>query len=95
MDPAEHAIVYILGQTPSLVPGENGLEKEPIEVIPAHSDVHLAPASRINFGIQHAVQHTVKSKILGTVANASLLKLVRYWKQERERVENKGPQLKQ
>jgi len=83
--PAEHAIVYILGMTPRPVRGEDGLEKEPIEVIPAHSGVHLSPASRINFAIQYPIQHNVKAKSLGMVADASLVKLVGYCRMEKER----------
>ena len=83
--PSEHAIIHIQGDWPQLMPGEAALEKEPIAVVPASPSVKLAPASRINFGIQHPIQHNVKVKDLGTVCAEDMSKLIAYWRIEKDK----------
>ena len=85
VEPSEHAIVHIQGTRPWLVPGETTLEKKSIAVVPAGSGVRLAPASRINFGIQHPIQHNVKVKDLGTVCVEDMPYLIAYFRMERDK----------
>lgn len=85
VEPSEHAIIHIQGTRPRLVPGEATLEKKSIAVVPAGSGVRLAPASRINFGIQHPIQHNVKVKDLGTVYDEDMPYLIAYFRIEKDR----------
>lgn len=85
VEPLEHAIIHIQGTRPRLVPGEATLEKKSIAVVPAGSSVRLAPASRINFGIQHPIQHNVKVKDLGTVCDEDMPYLIGYFRMENDR----------
>lgn len=52
---------------PSYVFGEQALEKQPIPIVPAPDTPAFTAASRINFAIQHPVQHNVKVKDWGCV----------------------------
>ena len=88
VEPSEHAIIYILGTMPKLVLGEAPLEKKSIAVVPAGSGVWLSPASRINFGIQHPIQHNVKVKDLGTVRDEDMPTLIGYFRMEKDRMNN-------
>lgn len=85
VDPSEHAIIHIQDTRPSLVPGEATLEKKSIAVVPAGSGVRLAPASRINFGIQYPIQHNVKVKDLGTVCGEDMPYLIGYFRMEKDK----------
>jgi hypothetical protein len=85
IEPSEHAIIYIKGTTPRLVAGEVNLEKKPIAVLPAKPEVRLALASRINFGIQHPIQHNVKVKDLGNVCVEDMPHLIGYWSMEKDK----------
>ena len=85
VEPSEHAIIHIQGTRPRLVSGEATLEKKSIAVVPAGSGVRLAPASRINFGIQHPIQHNVKVKDLGTVCGEDMPYLIAYFRMEKDK----------
>lgn len=84
VDPDEHAIVYSLPQPPQHVPGETRLTKGPIRVIPASPEIKFSLASRINFAINHPIQHNVKVKDLGMVADEDMPKLIGYWRLVRD-----------
>ena len=96
IEPSEHAIIHTQGRRPRLVPGEAILEKKSIAIVPAGSSVRLAPASRINFGIQRPIQHNVKVKDLGTVCNEDMPYLIGYFRTEKDNgsVEGQSPTLK-
>ncbi|OCL11717.1 hypothetical protein AOQ84DRAFT_386634 [Glonium stellatum] len=79
VNPDEHAVVYSLPSSPLLVDGEAALAKCPIRVIPASPDIKFAPASRINFAINYPIQHNLKVKDIGVVANEDRLNLILYW----------------
>jgi hypothetical protein len=81
--PEEHAIAYMRGSRPTLLEGEQGITKSPIEITPANEDTKvLDPASRIRFGRGQAIQHNVRAKEIGEVVDDHKNMLVTHWKQE-------------
>ncbi|KAF1832449.1 hypothetical protein BDW02DRAFT_529770 [Decorospora gaudefroyi] len=82
----EHAIAYAYGSTPTLLPGEYPLEKDPICIVmtaPANErGSTLSPSSRIYFGIHHPIQYNVKVKDLGYVLPEHVPQLTAYWRNE-------------
>jgi len=82
--PSEHAIAYSYGYQPVLLPGETGLEKDPICIIMNPGESALSTASRIFFGIQHPIQYNVKVKDLGYVHPDHLVKFRGYWAMEHQ-----------
>lgn len=81
--PDDHAIICSLGQVPRLLNGEKLLTKNPIRVILAGRDIRFSPASRINFAINYPIQHNVKVKDLGMVADDDMDNLIEYWRDEK------------
>ena len=82
-NPSEHAIAYMQGDNPTLFDGERNLTKLPIEVVPSATDTqHLDRASRIRFGRGQVIQHNVKAKEIGHVAEHHLSRLLAYWREE-------------
>jgi hypothetical protein len=83
--PSEHAIVYISGRRPQYVEGEygNGMTMEPIEIVPADATVDFHPASRLRFNKTFPIEWNVKVKEIGRVASHDLVKMSRYWQQEK------------
>jgi hypothetical protein len=83
-NPAEHTIVYFSGTTPTYIAGEdgNGMDKEPIEIVPANPNDTMDPASRLRFGKTYPVEWNVKVKDIGRVRPSHMSKLIRYWKME-------------
>ena len=78
---SEHAIAYSHGHKPTLMPGEQALEKDPICIMSADGQ-SLNPASRIYFGIHHPIQYNVKVKDLGNVVKDHIHRLIGYWMME-------------
>jgi hypothetical protein len=82
-DPAEHAVVYMKGDQPTLLQDEKGLTKQAIEIIPVCPQIgSLALASRIRFGKAVPIHHNVKAKELGRVKDEQIPLLVSYWRLE-------------
>ncbi|KAF2802502.1 uncharacterized protein BDZ99DRAFT_576869 [Mytilinidion resinicola] len=81
---SEHCVAYYVGlQEPMLLPGETGIVKQPIGVVPPPGHIEaMNSASRIRFGMVNPVQHNIKAKDLGSVANADLELLVTYYNNE-------------
>jgi hypothetical protein len=84
--PREHTIVYSSGVNPDSCyfkgEYENGMTKEPIEVVPADSSSYLSTAARLRFGKKYAIEWNVKVKDVGMVAPADMDKLLRYLEDE-------------
>ncbi|KAK1913846.1 hypothetical protein P3342_007091 [Pyrenophora teres f. teres] len=85
--PSEHAIAYSYGHQPTLLPGEEELQKDPICIVSTDS-VPLSISSRIYFGIHHPIQYNVKVKELGYVLPDDLIKLTSYWAMEHMKLED-------
>lgn len=81
LDPTTHAIVYTTDSAPMELRGENGMEKEPIAIIP-NNGTTLTHSSRLNFALHHPIQHNVKVKDLGRVCPEDLPNLTAYWRME-------------
>ncbi|KAF2660413.1 hypothetical protein K491DRAFT_711899 [Lophiostoma macrostomum CBS 122681] len=81
---AEHSVIYLSGSQPSIFEGEiqNGLSKEPIEIQPADSTVHMDPSCRLRFGKTYPVEMNVKVKDIGRVVPHHMSKFIRYWREE-------------
>ncbi|USP75080.1 uncharacterized protein yc1106_02354 [Curvularia clavata] len=86
VDPSAHSIAYSMGSSYTLLRGESTLEKQPICIMMAQGVPSLSVASRIFFGIHHAIQHNVKVKDIGQVHPNDLRNLLSHWKGE-----NLGP----
>ncbi|KAI4931253.1 hypothetical protein J4E85_003843 [Alternaria conjuncta] len=81
---ASHTPSYSYGYQPVLLPGETGIEKDPICIIMNPGERALSTASRIFFGIQHPIQYNVKVKDLGYVHPDHLVKFRGYWAMEQQ-----------
>lgn len=82
-NPSEHAPVYLPKKQPSLLPGETGMSKMAIEIVPTGADSQgLTAHSRIRFGRGEVVQYTVKAEEIGHVSRTHIDHLKRYWKEE-------------
>ena len=81
----DHAIIYMQGTIPRARRGERerGMDKEPIEVVPASAQ-RLSETSRINFGTIHTVQHYSPVCAVGMVSDRSKVKLNQYWRNTRD-----------
>lgn len=82
LDPSTHAIIHTVGSCPTYVSGETELQKNAIAVEPPDEAVRLSPASRINFGIHHPIQHNVKVKNLGMVKPECMPSLIYFARSE-------------
>lgn len=71
---SEHAIIYTGREIPKILPaerpgpGEEGLRPRPIRVVPDNDTDKLDPESRVDFGKVHTIQHNLKTKAFGMVA---------------------------
>ncbi|KAK5156872.1 hypothetical protein LTS14_004389 [Recurvomyces mirabilis] len=79
---ADHAIIYT-GQTPprpmeSEAPqrGEQGMQPVAIRVVPDNPVDKLDPASRLDFGKIHTIQHNIKVRQLGMIHDNSIRALM-------------------
>lgn len=61
--------------------GEKGLHKEPLRVELVDNSQKLDPRSRVDFGRTFNIQHNVKVKEVGVLAQQDMHKLLLYWKQ--------------
>ncbi|KAI9889302.1 MAG: hypothetical protein M1814_005609 [Vezdaea aestivalis] len=77
LEPKDHAIIYI--KNPTLLKGER-LQKSAIQLVPTYSKEYLHPASRIDFGRVHTVNHNTLVRDLGMVHENHLLRLKNYFK---------------
>ncbi|KAF2122710.1 hypothetical protein BDV96DRAFT_656362, partial [Lophiotrema nucula] len=84
-NPAEHAIIHLLGDIPRLLPGEPLLTKRAIAVRPSSTDIpSFSAASRVRFGRLQAFQSNIKAKDLGDVVEEHIPLLIEYWQEEME-----------
>ncbi|OCK79970.1 hypothetical protein K432DRAFT_393456 [Lepidopterella palustris CBS 459.81] len=81
---SEHAIVYLVGSTPTLLEGETGITKKPIGIVPIDSTVQMHIASRIRFGKVYPIEWNVKVKDLGSVSRGDMENLWTYFCNERD-----------
>ena len=75
----DHAVIYT-DSYPGLLEGES-LDKKPLRVIPESPELKLDPASRINFGKVYTVEHNIKVKRLGKIADECMHLLDMYWRE--------------
>lgn len=80
--PAEHGIIYSVGQAPQLLRGEVGITKPSIAVEMTKGVRDLQVASRIYYGIMHPIQYNVKVKSIGLVPKEYISALIGNWKAE-------------
>ncbi|KAH7112799.1 hypothetical protein B0J11DRAFT_541935 [Dendryphion nanum] len=78
----EHAPAYLRGQSVQYFEGEAeaGMDKKPIEIVPASADIMMNGASRIRFGKTYPVEWNVKVKDIGQVLKKHMRLLYKYWK---------------
>ncbi|KAH0562297.1 hypothetical protein GP486_003004 [Trichoglossum hirsutum] len=69
-NPDDHAIIHTSEEVPRPLDGEL-LAKRPLRVIPDSPENRLDPMSRINFGKVYTVEHNIKVKKLGKIADDS------------------------
>jgi ankyrin repeat protein len=79
----DHAVIYT-DNYPGTLPSEL-LTKKPLRVIPDSPELKLGPTSRINFGKIYTVEHNVKVKKLGRIADECMFLLKLYWQGEEAR----------
>ena len=82
MNQKEHGIIFTGGEAPQKLPGEKKLNKDPIEVIPVDSTQALDPLSRINYAKPYPIEHNVKVREVGKVAQRQVRKLLAYYQTE-------------
>ncbi|PVI03968.1 hypothetical protein DM02DRAFT_651991 [Periconia macrospinosa] len=78
---SEHTIVYAQGSSPGYIAGEYeaGMDKDPIEIIPADDTIFIDPISRLNLGKSYPIEGNAKVKDIGQVHPEHLSKLLYYW----------------
>lgn len=79
----EHGIIYTGDQPPQRFQDEKNLRKDPIKVDIKDPSLKLSDASRINYAFTRPIQHNVKVKNVGKIANKDMYKLVLYWQEHR------------
>ncbi|KAJ4311103.1 hypothetical protein N0V94_008119 [Neodidymelliopsis sp. IMI 364377] len=81
--PSEYAVAYFSGTdtTYCYLDGEyqNGMIKDPIEVIPVDYDLRMKPESRIRFSKTFPIEMNIKVKDIGRVHPEHISKLLEYW----------------
>ncbi|KAL8913058.1 MAG: hypothetical protein Q9171_002038 [Xanthocarpia ochracea] len=80
IDKNAHAIIYTGSSPPERLPGEQGMNKNPLRVIPVRADEKLDTRSRINLGKTYPVEWNTKVKEIGRLEKSSLVKMIAYWK---------------
>ncbi|KAL8645618.1 MAG: hypothetical protein Q9226_007219 [Calogaya cf. arnoldii] len=80
VDKSAHAIIYTGSSAPERLPEEQGMNKNPLRVIPVRADEKLDPLSRVNLGKTYPVEWNTKVKEIGRIEKPSLVKLLTYWK---------------
>jgi hypothetical protein len=79
---SEHAIAYSWGTQPELLHGETGITKSPIAIVMNAGEPPLHKASRIYYGIHHAIQYNVKVRDIGYVLEDHVPALIGSWLEE-------------
>ncbi|KAL8706120.1 MAG: hypothetical protein Q9201_000822 [Fulgogasparrea decipioides] len=80
VDKNAHTIIYTGSTPPQKLPGEKGMNKAPLRVLPVTADETLDPLSRINLAKPYTIEWNTKVKEIGRLDHASQVKLVSYWK---------------
>ncbi len=70
--------MYTEKPPPEKLKGEEGMTKEPIQMVPVGPDEKLDPLSRINLAVVQPIQHNWKIRDIGNVHEKSLQKLLHY-----------------
>ena len=78
-DRAAHSIIYMDDEDPFQADDEFDIIKKAIAVNPADQEQKLDRMSRLNFGKVHTVEHNVRVKPVGRVAQQSLPYFEGYW----------------
>ncbi|OAG41764.1 hypothetical protein AYO21_03999 [Fonsecaea monophora] len=77
-----HAIIYMKGTVPQLLPGETTLKKQPIMVNPSAKDIKLHHTSRIRFDKVFTIEHNVIVRDVGKISEDSMPFFSEYWKMQ-------------
>ncbi|KAI4229552.1 MAG: hypothetical protein LQ349_006382 [Xanthoria aureola] len=80
VDQTAHAIIYTGSSAPVKLPGEQGMNKNPLRVIPVRADEKLDPLSRVNLGKTYTVEWNTKVKEIGRIEKTSLINMLAYWR---------------
>ena len=73
-----HTIVYSSDEPPKPLPGEEGLNKDPLQIKLISPDEKLDPKSRLNLGRAHVIDHNFKVENIGMIDERSIPKLLAY-----------------
>ncbi|KAL4955220.1 hypothetical protein BDW69DRAFT_124387 [Aspergillus filifer] len=82
VEPDKHAIVHLEDRNPFRADGEPRMIKEPLALRPDRPDEGLDRMSRINFGKIHTVEHNVRVRPLGRIADSSMARFREYVESE-------------
>ncbi|OAL35344.1 hypothetical protein AYO20_05395 [Fonsecaea nubica] len=77
-----HAIIYMRGTVPQLLPNETILEKQAIMVDAAAKDIKLHHTSRIRFDKVFTIEHNVIVSNVGKISEDSMPFFYEYWKKQ-------------
>ncbi|KAI4261936.1 MAG: hypothetical protein L6R42_002879 [Xanthoria sp. 1 TBL-2021] len=80
IDKNAHAIIYTGSSAPEKLPDEQGMNKNPLRVIPVRADEKLDPVSRVNLRKTYPVEWNTKVKEIGRLDKSSHVKMISYWK---------------
>lgn len=84
----DYAVVYLQGTEPIIFPGDRkgpqGMDKKPLEIIPADDTINIDSRCRADFAENYSIKWDhwdVKSRNIGRVAPKHLKRLRLYWSQ--------------
>ncbi|KAL8786391.1 MAG: hypothetical protein Q9213_002807 [Squamulea squamosa] len=80
VDKTAHAIIFTGKSPPERLPGEQGMDKSPLRVIPVRPDEKLDSRSRINLAKTYSIEWNTKVKEIGCLDKPSLVKMMAYWR---------------
>ncbi|KAB8200780.1 hypothetical protein BDV34DRAFT_204099 [Aspergillus parasiticus] len=76
-DPSKLATIYVQGTVPLRSRYEPLIPRDPLEFVPARSELSFQMAS-VNFGKIYSVEHNVKVLEIGRIASGSIAKFMAY-----------------
>lgn len=78
-----HTMVYTGQPPPRKLQGEEGMRKDPLEMMPCSPEHKLDPLSRVNLRRQYPIEHNWKVQEIGQIERRSIPKLLDYWRMTR------------
>ncbi|KAL8774282.1 MAG: hypothetical protein Q9209_001033 [Squamulea sp. 1 TL-2023] len=72
VDKNAHAIIFTSTSPPEKLPGEHGMNKSPLRVIPVRADEKLDSRSRVNLAKPYSIEWNTKVKEIGCLDKSSL-----------------------